>query len=88
MSIEETALELLAVKSEIARLQEEAEALTDALKGAMVEAGREELAGDGWSASWKNVKQTRFDAAAFRRENPEQAAKYMKQTTQTRFTIG
>ncbi|MCD7886491.1 MAG: hypothetical protein LUG44_02575 [Clostridiales bacterium] len=88
MSIEETALELLAVKSEIARLQEEAEALTDALKGAMVEAGREELAGDGWSASWKNVKQTRFDAAAFRRENPTLAAQYMKQTTQTRFTIG
>ncbi|MCD7888288.1 MAG: hypothetical protein LUG44_11905 [Clostridiales bacterium] len=88
MSIEETALELLAVKSEIARLQEEAEALTDALKGAMVEAGREELAGDGWAASWKNVKQTRFDAAWFRRENPTLASKYMKQTTQTRFTIG
>ncbi len=88
MSIEETALELLAVKSEIARLQEEAEALTDALKGAMVEAGREELAGDGWSASWKNVRQTRFDANWFRRENPALASKYMKQTTQTRFTIG
>ncbi|MCD8052162.1 MAG: hypothetical protein LUE89_10885 [Clostridiales bacterium] len=88
MSIEETAMELLAVKSEIARLQEEAEALTDALKGAMVEAGREELAGDGWSASWKNVKQTRFDAAAFRRENPTLAAQYMKQTTLTRFLIG
>ncbi|MCC8075040.1 MAG: hypothetical protein LIO95_03715 [Clostridiales bacterium] len=85
--LNQTAQALLDIKNQIAQLQEEAEALTDALKGAMVEAGREELAGDGWSASWKNIKQTRFDAAAFRRENPTLAAQYMKQTTTTRFTL-
>ncbi|MCD7887076.1 MAG: hypothetical protein LUG44_05605 [Clostridiales bacterium] len=84
---DQTALALLSIKAQIAQLEAEAEALTDALKGAMVEAGREELAGDGWTASYKSLTQKRFDTAAFRAEHPRLAGKYMKQTTQTRFTI-
>ena len=83
-----TARTLLELRAQIAELEAEAEALTDTLKAAMVERGEETLTGDGWAASWKNVQSNRFDAAAFRRENPTLAAQYMKQTTQTRFTIG
>lgn len=83
-----TARTLLELRAQIAQLQAEAEALTDTLKGAMVEAGREELAGDGWRATWKNVSSSRFDQKAFRAENPALAARYMKATTTTRFLVG
>lgn len=83
-----TARTLLEVREQIARLQAEAEALTDTLKGAMVERGTETLTGEGWRASWKNVQSNRFDQKAFRAENPELAARYMKETTTTRFLVG
>ena len=82
-----TARDLLAVRAMIAELEAEAEALTDRIKSAMVDAGTEALEGDGWKASWKNVKSNRFDSRAFRAENPELAARYMKETTTTRFLI-
>ena len=82
-----TARDLLAVRAVIAELEAEAEALTDRIKSAMVDAGTEALEGDGWKASWKNVKSNRFDSRAFRAENPELAARYMKETTTTRFLI-
>lgn len=82
-----TAKTLLEIREQIERLQAEAEALTDTLKGAMVEQGTETLTGDGWKASWKNVQASRFDQKAFKAENPGLAARYMKQTTQTRFLV-
>lgn len=90
MSINElnaTARDLLAVRAMIAELKAEEEALTDRIKSAMVAAGTETLEGDGWKASWKNVNSNRFDSKAFRAENPNLAARYMKQTITTRFLI-
>ena len=90
MSIKElntTARDLPAVRARIAELEAEAEALTDCIKSAMVAAGSETLEGDGWKASWKNVNSNRFDSKAFRAENPDLAARYMKQTVTTRFLI-
>ena len=83
-----TAQALLDIKNQIAELQAEAEALTDILKGAMAEQGVETLNGDNWKAGWKNVNSSRFDSTRFRKENPEVAAQYMKQTISTRFLIG
>ena len=57
-----TAKELLSIRSMIAELEAEAEALTDKLKAAMVERGTETLQGDGWKATWKNVVSSRFDS--------------------------
>lgn len=82
-----TAHDLLAVRAMIAELEAEAETLTDRIKSAMVDAGTEAIEGDGWKASWKNVNSNRFDSKAFRAENPELAARYMKQTITTRFLI-
>ena len=61
-----TAKELLSIRSMIAELEAEAEALTDKLKAAMVERGTEALQGDGWKATWKNVVSSRFDSKRFK----------------------
>ena len=79
--------DLLSVRSMIAELEAEAEALTDKLKGVMVERGEEVLTGDGWKASWKNVTSSRLDGKALKAALPDVAAQYTKTTTTTRFVL-
>ena len=67
------ARDLLAVRAMIEELQAEAEALTDKIKGAMVDRGQEVLTGDGWKASWKNVNSSRFDSKAFKADHADQS---------------
>ena len=90
MSISEintTAKDLLSVRSMIAELEAEAEALTDKLKAAMVEQGTEALQGDGWKATWKNVTSSRFDSKAFKAAHADLYGQYSKPTTTTRFVV-
>lgn len=79
--------DLLSVRSMIAELEAEAEALTDKVKSAMVERGEEVLTGDGWKAAWKNVNSSRFDSKKFKAEHADLYAQYSKSTTTTRFTV-
>lgn len=72
---------------EIARLQEQADAIKDVVKFVMVEKETEELKGSGWSATWHNTKTSRFDTAKFKTENPEIYNKYCKTQIGTRFTL-
>lgn len=81
------ARDLLAVRAMIEELQAEAEALTDRIKGAMVEQGREVLEGDGWKASWKNVNSSRFDSKAFKADHGDLYTAYSKPVTTCRFLI-
>ena len=81
------ARDLLAVKAMIAELEAQAEALTDTIKGAMVEQGKDALTGDGWKASWKNVNSTRFDSKSFRADHADLYAAYSKKTVSTRFLV-
>ena len=81
------ARKLLAVRAMIEELQAEAEALTDKIKGVMVDRGQEVLTGDGWKASWKNVTSTRFDGKAFKADHSDLYGAYSKQTTTCRFLI-
>lgn len=85
--LNQTAKDLLAVKAMIAELEAEAEALTDKIKSAMVDAGEEILTGDGWKSSWKNVQSTRFDAKAFKAEYSDLYSAFCKSTTTCRFLI-
>ena len=90
MSITElnsTARDLMSVQAMIAELEAEAEALTDKLKGAMVEQGTEVLQGDGWKASWKNVTSSRFDSKRFKADHADLYGQYSRQTTTTRFLL-
>ena len=82
-----TARSLLDVRAMIAELEAEAEALTDKLKGAMIERGEETLQGDGWKASWKNVNSQRFDSKAFKTDHADLYSQYSKATTTTRFIL-
>ena len=81
------ARDLLAVRAMIEELQAEAEALTDKIKGAMVDRGQEVLTGDGWKASWKNVNSSRFDSKAFKTDHADLYTEYSKPTTTCRFLI-
>lgn len=81
------ARDLLAVRAMIEELQAEAEALTDKIKGAMVDRGQEVLIGDGWKASWKNVNSSRFDSKAFKADHADLYTEYSKPTTTCRFLI-
>ena len=90
MSINElnsTAKDLISVRQMIEELQAEAEALTDRLKGAMVDQGTEVLQGDGWKASWKNVNSSRFDSKRFKADHADLYGQYSKTTTSTRFVL-
>ena len=82
-----TARDLMSVRAMIAELEAEAEALTDKLKGAMIEQGTEALQGDGWKASWKNVTSSRFDSKAFKAAHADLYDQYSKTTTTTRFIL-
>ena len=81
------ARDLLAVRAMIEELQAEAEALTDKIKGAMVDRGQEVLTGDGWKASWKNINSSRFDSKAFKAAPADLYTEYSKPTTTCRFLI-
>ena len=90
MSIQEintVANDLISVRQMIEELQAEAEALTDKLKGAMVDQGTEVLQGDGWKASWKNVNSSRFDSKRFKADHADLYSAYSKATTSTRFVL-
>ena len=90
MSIQEinsVAKDLISVRQMIEELQAEAEALTDKLKGAMVDQGAEVLQGDGWKASWKNVNSSRFDSKRFKADHADLYSQYSKATTSTRFIL-
>ena len=82
-----TARDLMSVRAMIAELEAEAEALTDKLKGAMIDRGEETLQGDGWKASWKNVTSSRFDSKAFRADHADLYGQYSKAAVTTRFIL-
>lgn len=86
--LNQAAKDLIAVKQMIAELEAEAEALTDKIKGAMVDQGKEVLTGDGWKASWRNVVSNRFDSKAFKADHAELYTAYSRPTTTCRFLIG
>lgn len=90
MSIQEinsVAKDLIDVRAMIAELEAQAEALTDKLKGAMVDQGTEVLQGDGWKASWKNVNSSRFDSKRFKADHADLYSQYSKATVSTRFVL-
>ena len=85
--LNKTARELLELRAMIREMEAEAEALTDRIKAAMVDAGTESLQGDGWHASWKNVESRRFDSKSFKAQHGDLYEAFSKPTTTTRFLI-
>lgn len=77
--------------AEYIRMQEEAAAMVESLKGQLKErmtaAGVESLAGSEHKATYKAVTSSRVDTTALKKDLPEIAARYTKTTTARRFTF-
>lgn len=69
-------------------LNAEIEAITDSLKGVMMERDVEELNGTDWRITWKVVKTQRFNTKAFKASNPELYGLYQTESSSRRFIIG
>lgn len=81
------ARDYFAILEMIAELEEQAEAIKDTMKAAMVEQSTEELNGTGWRATWHNTTTNRFDSTSFKKAHAELYTAFCKQTTGTRFTL-
>lgn len=76
---------------ELRRMQEELadeiEAIQDELKSHMDAHGMDSLLGFDWKVTWKSVTSSRLDTTALKKELPDIAARFMKQTTVRRFVL-
>lgn len=68
-------------------LSAEIEALQDSIKEHMTAAGVDTITGTDYKISWKEIKSSRFDTTAFKKENPEIAAAYTKTVSSRRFVL-
>lgn len=85
--IETKAAELMEIRAQIEELEAMKTALEDILKLAMADAGTETMKAGQYSMSWKVITSNRFDASAFKKDNPELAAQYTKETKTCRFLV-
>lgn len=77
--------ELMELRRMAEELQAEIDALSEAVKSFM---GSEETMITGaFKVSYKNVTSNRLDSAALKRDLPNVAALYTRQTTTRRFTV-
>lgn len=83
--------EIMRELAQYTRLQEETaaiiEGLKDTIKNYMVENQLEILTGDEHKAIYKTVSGSRIDTTALKKDMPEIAAAYTKQTETKRFTF-
>ena len=68
-------------------LNAEIEAITDELKGIMVATGKDEIIGDDYKITYKEVTTARLDTAKLKAEMPKVAEMYTKKTTARRFNL-
>ena len=84
-TLESTIHEILDLKRMREELDATITALEDSIKAVM---GDEELLTAGaYKVSWKIFTSSRVDTAALKKERPDIAAQYTKQTTARRFSI-
>lgn len=79
--------ELRSLRRMADELAGEIEAIQDAIKAEMTARNVDELAGDDWKATWKEITSNRLDTASLKKAMPDVAAAFTKQTTSRRFTL-
>ena len=74
---------------ELRRMSEEIQAEIDALQEAVKDfmGSEESMIAGAFKVSYKSVTSSRLDSSALKRELPDIAARFMKQTTTRRFTV-
>jgi len=68
-------------------LQAEIDSLQDTIKAELTARDVDTLTGTDWKITWKTVTSSKLDSAALKKELPEIAARFMKQTTARRFCV-
>ena len=77
--------ELMELRRMAEELQTEIDALQEAVKSFM--GSEETMIAGAFKVSYKNISSSRLDSAALKRDLPNVAALYTKQTTTRRFTV-
>jgi len=77
--------ELMELRRMAEELQSEIDALQEAVKSFM--GSEETMIAGAFKVSYKSVTSSRLDSAALKKELPEIAARFMKQTVTRRFTV-
>ena len=77
--------ELMELRRMAEELQTEIDALQEAVKNSM--GSEETMIAGAFKVSYKNITSSRLDSAALKRDLPNVAALYTKQTTTRRFTV-
>ena len=77
--------ELMELRRMAEELQSEIDALQEAVKDFM--GSEESMIAGAFKVSYKSVTSSRLDSSALKRELPDVAARFMKQTTIRRFTV-
>lgn len=68
-------------------LEQEMEAVKDAIKAELTRLGVDELAAGEYKVRWTAVKSSRFDTAAFRKAMPDLAAQFTRNVESRRFSV-
>ena len=79
--------ELRSLRRMADELAGEIEALQDAIKAEMTTRNVDELTGDDWKVTWREVVSNRLDSTALKKELPDIAARYTKASVSRRFTL-
>ena len=77
--------ELMELRRMSEELQTEIDALQEAVKDFM--GSEESMIAGAFKVSYKSVTSSRLDSSALKRELPDVAARFTKQTTTRRFTV-
>ena len=77
--------ELRQLQNLIEEAQAEAEAIKDSIKAQMGDA--EELRAGEYKVTWKAVTSSRLDTAALKKDPPDVASAFTRQTTTRRFCV-
>ena len=87
MELDTKVQELRELQSMIDELTAQVETIKDAIKAKMVDEGTEELAGNGWKATWHTVTSSRLDTKRLKADHPDLYTEYSKDSTVCRFTL-
>ena len=86
-TMNEKVKELRELRRMAAELADEISGIEDELKAHMEANSMDTLLGLDWRITWKPVTSSRLDSTALKKELPDIAARFMKQTTARRFVL-
>ena len=87
MNMNERVRELRELRQMANELAAEIEAIESEVKAEMSARNVDTLTGTDWRIAWKSVTSSRLDTAALKRELPELAERFTRQTTVRRFVV-